>query len=188
MHLLRFCAIAIVNARRYQEMVRAEEGLRKAERLSTLGILGAEIAHEIRNPVAIISMLVHSLMGGWGGRSRPTKRSSDNRRQAGADQSHCDAGAQSFPAAAASFGGGQSQPSHRRFVVLLSHTLSARSILVKKRLARTLPMVRGERGHFDQVLLNLMLNAIDAMPRGDHHCGNSSGHACGAAPCRGKRA
>ncbi|MGC8842192.1 MAG: GAF domain-containing protein, partial [Candidatus Sumerlaeaceae bacterium] len=53
------CAIAIENARRYESLVRAEETLRQADRLTTLGVLSAEIAHEIRNPVSVISMLVH---------------------------------------------------------------------------------------------------------------------------------
>ncbi|GIX44346.1 MAG: hypothetical protein KatS3mg130_0754 [Candidatus Sumerlaea sp.] len=160
------CAIAIVNARRYQEMVRAEEGLRKAERLSTLGILSAEIAHEIRNPVAIISMLVHSLMED--GAVAPD-RQKDLQIIADKLERINRIVTQVLNLSR------QQQPRLEEvnlnqviedLLFLLSHTLSARSILVKKRLARTLPMVRGERGHFDQVLLNLMLNAIDAMPRG----------------------
>ena len=44
-------AIAIQNARLYGRVFSSEESLRKSERLTTLGTLAAEIAHEIRNPL-----------------------------------------------------------------------------------------------------------------------------------------
>ena len=44
-------AISIQNARLYDRVFYTEESLRKSERLTTLGTLAAEIAHEIRNPL-----------------------------------------------------------------------------------------------------------------------------------------
>ena len=42
-------------------MFDSEESLRKSERLTTLGTLAAEIAHEIRNPLMVIRLLFDSL-------------------------------------------------------------------------------------------------------------------------------
>lgn len=54
-------AIAIQNARLYQRIFQSEENLRKSERFTTLGLLSAEIAHEIRNPLTVIRLLFDGL-------------------------------------------------------------------------------------------------------------------------------
>ena len=50
-------AVAIQNSRLYTRVFQSEESLRKNERLTTLGLLAAEIAHEIRNPLTVIKLL-----------------------------------------------------------------------------------------------------------------------------------
>jgi len=54
-------ALAIVNARLYDRVFRTEDTLRRNDRLVTLGMLSAEIAHEIRNPLTVIKLLFGSL-------------------------------------------------------------------------------------------------------------------------------
>ncbi len=54
-------AIAIEKARLYEHIVDIEEQLRQNEKLSALGLLAAEVAHEIRNPLTVMKMLFHSL-------------------------------------------------------------------------------------------------------------------------------
>lgn len=54
-------ALAIHNARLYARVFTTEETLRRTERLNTLGLLTAEIAHEIRNPLTVIKLLFDSL-------------------------------------------------------------------------------------------------------------------------------
>jgi signal transduction histidine kinase len=59
--LTRLGAIAIQNARLYSRIFSSEESLRQNEKLTTLGMLAAEIAHEIRNPLTVIKLLFESL-------------------------------------------------------------------------------------------------------------------------------
>ncbi len=54
-------AVAIQNARLYSRIFQTEETLRRNDRLTTLGLLSAEIAHEIRNPLTVIRLLFESL-------------------------------------------------------------------------------------------------------------------------------
>jgi signal transduction histidine kinase len=54
-------AIAINNTRLYSRVFSTEESLRRNEKLTTLGMLSAEIAHEIRNPLTVIKLLFDSL-------------------------------------------------------------------------------------------------------------------------------
>jgi signal transduction histidine kinase len=59
--LAELSAIAIEKARLYERVVDVEEQLRQNEKLSALGLLAAEVAHEIRNPLTVMKMLYHSL-------------------------------------------------------------------------------------------------------------------------------
>ena len=60
--LAELSAIAIEKARLYERIVDVEEQLRQNEKLSALGLLAAEVAHEIRNPLTVMKLLV-SLAG-----------------------------------------------------------------------------------------------------------------------------
>ena len=54
-------AVAIQNSRLYTRVFQSEESLRKNDRLTTLGLIAAEIAHEIRNPLTVIKLLYGTL-------------------------------------------------------------------------------------------------------------------------------
>jgi signal transduction histidine kinase len=54
-------ALAIERTRLHERIVDVEDQLRDAEKFSALGLLAAEVAHEIRNPLTVMKMLYHSL-------------------------------------------------------------------------------------------------------------------------------
>ena len=59
--LAELSALAIEKARLLERIVESEELLRQNEKLSALGLLAGEVAHEIRNPLTVLKMLYHSL-------------------------------------------------------------------------------------------------------------------------------
>jgi two-component system NtrC family sensor kinase len=54
-------AIAIENARLYEDLKRSKTYIRRADRLASLGTLTAGLAHEIRNPLVAIKTFTHLL-------------------------------------------------------------------------------------------------------------------------------
>jgi len=54
-------AVAIENSRLYRRIFESEEKLNRNDKLTTLGLLSAEIAHEIRNPLTVMQLLFKSI-------------------------------------------------------------------------------------------------------------------------------
>ncbi len=159
-------AIAIQNARLYGRVFSSEESLRKSERLTTLGTLAAEIAHEIRNPLMVVSLLFDSL--------KLDKNSDDNQKK---DLSiireklgHLD------QIAGRILDFGKSREAFRKNLqlreILEEAVLLVRLKLEQSQVALTinngLPdlLVFVDKGQIQQALLNLILNALVAMPDG----------------------
>ena len=159
-------AVAIENARRTERIAETEERLRHAEKLSVLGALAAEIAHEIRNPVTIIQMLAESL-------EAEVAPDDPRRRDVQiilAKLSQIDRIVEQVLDVA--------RARRERFEPFEAHSViedalflterrrSASGIELRRRFARGLPKVLGDRIEIEQVLLNLLLNACQAMPQG----------------------
>jgi signal transduction histidine kinase len=160
------CGIAIENARRYERVLTAEQSIRTTDRLATLGTLSAEIAHEVRNPVTIITMLMHSLREEGAiapGRAKDVSLIMDKLEHINRIVSQV-------------LGFAKRRGVRLEWVklndvleevlFLVQHTVSSRRIVVRKQLEPALPPVLVDRGHMDQVFLNLVMNAIEAMPHG----------------------
>jgi signal transduction histidine kinase len=159
-------AVAIEKGRLLARVVDMEEKLRASERLSALGLLAAEIAHEIRNPLTVVQMLFHALVESLeldavskrdaeliGEKMRQMNRILDQvlhfarssepiKELVKADQVLDDV------------------------FLLTRHKLQQQGIEIKSQVAENLPAFRADRAQVEQVLLNLILNAAEAMPKG----------------------
>jgi signal transduction histidine kinase len=165
--LASLCGVAIGNAQRFERLLETDHQLRVDDRLSTLGAVGAEIAHEIRNPINIISLLLHSLRED---RSLPPARERDldiiiEKLQ------HMDRVVTRTLELAR-----QREP-HLEWVQVedqldnlmnfITHPASRQAVMLHRvGPAYPLPQILMDRTHLDQILLNLLLNALDAMPNG----------------------
>lgn len=164
--LSRLGAIAIQNARLYSRIFSSEEALRRNEKLTTLGMLAAEIAHEIRNPLTVIKLLFDSL---------DLEFSLEDARQRdveviGEKLDHLE----EIVGRVLNFGRNR-DGLHARYDlnVLLEDTLRlVRHKLQQQKIGleytpHTAPIfVDVHKGQIQQVALNLILNAVQAMPDG----------------------
>ena len=161
-------AIAVQNARLYARVFDSEESMRKSERLTTLGTLAAEIAHEIRNPLMVIRVLFDSLELEDADDENKNKDLSVIREKL--DNLNQIAGR--------ILDFGKSRESFRE-TFSLGEILQEVSLLVRLKLeqchvslnieeALEEILVFVDKGQLQQALLNLILNALVAMPHGGH--------------------
>jgi two-component system, NtrC family, sensor kinase len=148
------------------ERVELEHQLSQSDKLSSIGLLAAGVAHEVNTPLAVISSYAQMLSKQVQGDqqkstllekiTRQTFRASEIvnnllnfSRTSGAEFAEVDV---------------------NRVIVdtlsLLEHQFKTGRIRVQDELAAHLPPIQGNAGRLQQVFLNLFLNAKDAMPEG----------------------
>lgn len=159
-------AIAIEKARLYERVVDVEEQLRQNEKLSALGLLAAEVAHEIRNPLTVMKMLYHSLDLNF---PEGDPRSEDARLM-GQKIEHLNKIVERILDFARTTEPVLKPVNLNSLIVeltlLVRHKFANQNIELVHRLEDDLPSVMADATHLEQAFLNLMLNASEAMPAG----------------------
>ena len=159
-------AIAIQKARLYERLVDMEEQLRQNEKLSALGLLAAEVAHEIRNPLTVMKMLYHSLNLSFpaGDPRAKDARIIDEKIE------HLNKIVEQIMNFARTSEPQMAPVSMNELVeelcLLVRHKLKQQNVTLERRSAPDLPTVMGDATQLEQALLNLILNAVEAMPQG----------------------
>jgi signal transduction histidine kinase len=159
-------AVAIEKGRLLARVVDMEEKLRASERLSALGLLAAEIAHEIRNPLTVMQMLFHALVESLqldATSQRDAALISEKMRQMNRILDQVLSFARSSEPIKESI---HAQQLFDDVFLLTRHKLQQQGIDVRSSVPEGLPLFRADREQIEQVLLNLILNAADAMPEG----------------------
>ena len=164
--LAELSAVAIRKARLYEQVIEVEEALRQNERLSALGMLAAEVAHEIRNPLTVMKMLYHSLDLKFPD-GDPRQRDASIVREKMDHLNHIVEQILAF-ARSAEPNFTQVDLNHvfQDLNILLRHKLRQQGVEGVLDLAPSLELITADPLQVEQVFLNLSLNAIQAMPRG----------------------
>jgi PAS domain S-box-containing protein len=149
--------------------VQLEEQLQVSEKMASIGLLAAGVAHEVNTPLTGISSFTQMLLEGADPEDPRTRLLEKIERQ-------------TFRAAKIVNGllnlsrqggqtGGERVPVDVNAVIsdvlaLLEHQLELGRIKLRRDLATSPPVVIGAEHKLQQVFLNLFLNARDAMPKG----------------------
>jgi PAS domain S-box-containing protein len=150
------------------ERVSLETQLTQADKLSSIGLLAAGVAHEINTPLAVISSYAQMLSKQMKGDTRlgPVL---DKITQQSFRAAEIANGLLNFSRTSTTeFRDTNLNQVIRDTLALLEHQFKTAQILVDLDLAEELPAIHGNPGKLQQVFLNLLLNAKDAMPAGGH--------------------
>jgi PAS domain S-box-containing protein len=148
------------------ERVSLETQLAQADKLSSIGLLAAGVAHEINTPLAVISSYAQMLSKQLRGDARlgPVL---DKITQQSFRAAEIANGLLNFSRTSTTeFRDTNLNQVIRDTLSLLEHQFKTAQINVDLELAEELPPIHGNSGKLQQVFLNLLLNAKEAMPSG----------------------
>jgi signal transduction histidine kinase len=156
-------AVALQNVRLYSRVFESEASLRKNERLTTLGLLAAEIAHEIRNPLTVLKLL----QGGLGEDYPEGDPRKTDLRVMGEKLDQLE----SIVTRVLNFA---KAPTSLHARCSMNEIVEDTLVLMRLKLAQSKVAIRYEppprplvvdahKGQLQQVLLNLLINAMQAM-------------------------
>jgi PAS domain S-box-containing protein len=143
-----------------------EAQLAQADKLSSIGLLAAGVAHEINTPLAVISSYAQMLSKQMRGDPRlgPVLEKITQQSFRAAEIAN---GLLNFSRTSTTeFRSTDLNQVIRDTLSLLEHQFKTARIEVDLELARELPPIHGNPGKLQQVFLNLLLNAKEAMPGG----------------------
>ncbi len=164
--LAELSAVAVERTRLAARMGKAEEELRQNDKLCALGLLAAEVAHEIRNPLTVMKMLYHSLdlhFGDGDPRNEDVRVIGEKMELLNRIvEQILDFARNAEPRFEAVALG----PILADLQVLTRPRLRAQGVEWVHEVDPATPSIRADPAQLEQALLNLIQNAVEAMPAG----------------------
>jgi two-component system NtrC family sensor kinase len=148
------------------ERVELEAQLSQADKLSSIGLLAAGVAHEVNTPLAVISSYAQMLSKQLQGDPQKGALLEKITRQTFRASEIVNNLLNFSRTSGTEFADVDVNRIIQDTLALLEHQFKTTQIRVRDELAEGLPRIQGNSGRLQQVFLNLFLNAKDAMPRG----------------------
>jgi signal transduction histidine kinase len=143
-----------------------EKRLVQADKLSSIGLLAAGVAHEVNTPLAVISTYAQMLAKQISGDDQKSKLLEKIAKQTFRASEIVNSLLNFSRTSPVEFVDVDVNRIVRETLNLIDHQLRTASVEVKLNLEASLPPVSGNAGKLQQVFLNLFLNARDAMSSG----------------------
>ena len=148
------------------ERVELEGQLSQAEKLSSIGLLAAGVAHEVNTPLAVISSYAQMLAKQVNGDAKKSELLDKITRQTFRASEIVNSLLNFSRTSSTEFTNVDLNRVIQDTLMLLEHQLKVARVKVVQELQPELPPIYGNTGKLQQVFLNLFLNAKDAMPAG----------------------
>ncbi len=143
-----------------------ERRLVQADKLSSIGLLAAGVAHEVNTPLAVISTYAQMLAKQVSGDETKSKMLEKIAKQTFRASEIVNGLLNFSRTSSTEFENLDLNRVIRETLNLIDHQLQKAGVRVNADLEPTLPAIRGNAGKMQQVFLNLFLNARDAMANG----------------------
>ncbi len=157
-------AVSLQNTKLYTRVFRSENRLHKNEKLAAMGLLAAEVAHEIRNPLTVLQLLIQNIS------SQPRTQEEAQDFRIILDKI---GQLETIVSRVLDFSKQNTDPYETvNLNDIIQDTLSLmrlkleQSGIVIEWTPQQDATVTGHRGQLQQVFLNLFFNALEAMPDG----------------------
>jgi two-component system NtrC family sensor kinase len=148
------------------ERVNLEDQLMQAEKLSSIGLLAAGVAHEVNTPLAVIASQAQILTRQLDPDDPRSKTLEKIIKQAFRASEIVNNLLKFSRVSGSEFSELDVNKVVRETVSLVEPMLKTSKISLNTQLTPSLPQVFGNHGKLQQVFMNLIMNARDAMPRG----------------------
>jgi hypothetical protein len=143
-----------------------ERRLVQADKLSSIGLLAAGVAHEVNTPLAVISTYAQMLAKQVSGDEQKTKLLEKIAKQTFRASEIVNSLLNFSRTSTTDFVDIDLNRVVKETAGLIEHQLQKTGAQVRLNLGATSPNIRGNFGKLQQVFLNLFINARDAMPEG----------------------
>jgi PAS domain S-box-containing protein len=148
------------------ERIDLESQLSQAEKMSSIGLLAAGVAHEVNTPLAVISSYTQMLSKELREDSKKSELLDRITKQVFRASEIVNNLLNFSRTSGAEFAEVDVNQIIQDTLALLEHQFRVSRVRVERELAAKLPRIYGNTGKLQQVFLNLFLNARDAMPGG----------------------
>ncbi len=143
-----------------------ESRLVQADKLSSIGLLAAGVAHEVNTPLAVISTYAQMLAKQVSGDDQKSKLLEKIAKQTFRASEIVNSLLNFSRTSSTDFTDVDLNRVIRETISLIEHQLQKAGVQPQLSLADPLPELKANAGKMQQVFLNLFLNARDAMPQG----------------------
>jgi PAS domain S-box-containing protein len=143
-----------------------ERRLVQADKLSSIGLLAAGVAHEVNTPLAVISTYAQMLAKQVSGDDHKSKLLEKIAKQTFRASEIVNSLLNFSRTSPTEFVDVDLNRVIRETVNLVEHQFEKAAVQINLSLPEELPSIRGNAGKLQQVFLNLIINARDAMPNG----------------------
>jgi len=148
------------------ERIELEAQLSQADKLSSIGLLAAGVAHEVNTPLAVISSYAQMLAKQLHGDPQKSGLLEKITRQTFRASEIVNNLLNFSRTSGSEIGDVDVNKVIAETLALLEHQFKVAKVEVQNAPTPDLPAIQGNAGRLQQVFLNLFLNAKDAMPRG----------------------